>query len=56
MQHEPGCQRMPTAANAMQKCIDLSPVFPESLLGIEGSAQSVGKDIGTSSEELVRDR
>lgn len=56
MQHEPGCQRMPTAANAMQKCINLSPVLPKPLLGIEGSAQSVGKDIGTSSEELVRDR
>ena len=56
MQHEPGCQRMPTAANAMQKCINFSLVFPEPLLGIEGSAQSVGKAIGTSSEELVRDR
>ena len=56
MQDEPGCQRMPTAANAMQKCINLSPVFPEYLIGTEGSAQSVGKDIGTSSEELVRDR
>ena len=28
MQHEPGCPRMPTAASAMQKCINLSPVFP----------------------------
>ena len=28
MEYEPGCQRMPTAANAMQKCINLSPVLP----------------------------
>ena len=44
-----------TAANAMQKYIKLNSNLPNATTWI-WSIQSVGKDIGTSSEELVRDR